>query len=143
MTLMTYTPRISIYDEFDKIFNGINTYESTKTYNSIWEPAYDIHEDDKNYYLCFDLPGISKESVDISISNDVITVSGNRKSVSDNNDNYSRFNNIQYGSFEKSFNLPDNVNQNKISAKMKDGVLDMVIKKSKDISKDIKKITIK
>ena len=142
MTLMTYTPKISIFDEFNKIFNGIDTYESTKTYNSIWEPAYNIHEDDKNYYLCFDLPGISKESVDISISNDVITVSGNRKSVSDNNDNYSRFNNIQYGSFEKSFNLPDNVNQNKISAKMKDGVLDMVIKKSKNISKDIKKIII-
>ena len=48
MTLMTYTPRISIFDEFNKIFNGINTYESSKTYNSIWEPAYDIHEDDKN-----------------------------------------------------------------------------------------------
>ena len=143
MTLMTYTPRISIYDEFDKIFNGINTYESTKTYNSIWEPAYDIHEDDKNYYLSFDLPGISKDSIDISISNDTLIVSGSRKSDSNHNDNYSRFNNIQYGSFEKSFNLPDNVNQNKISAKMKDGVLDMVIKKSKNISKDIKKITIK
>ena len=58
MTLMTYTPRISIFDEFNKIFNGINTYESSNTYNSIWEPAYDIHEDDKNYYLSFDLPGI-------------------------------------------------------------------------------------
>tara|TARA_S200000501_G_scaffold214045_1_gene200993 strand:+ start:11617 stop:12039 length:423 start_codon:yes stop_codon:yes gene_type:complete len=140
---MTYTPRISIFDEFNKIFNGINTYESTKTYNSIWEPAYDIHEDDKNYYLSFDLPGIGKDSIDISISNDMLIVSGSRKSESNHNDNYSRFNNIQYGNFQKSFNLPENVNQDKISAKMKDGVLNMAIKKSKNISDDIKKITIK
>jgi len=143
MTLMTYTPRISIFDEFNKIFNGINTYESTKTYNTIWEPAYDIHEDDKNYYLSFDLPGISKDSIDISISNDMLIVSGSRKSDSNHNDNYSRFNSIQYGNFQKSFNLPENVNQDKISAKMNDGVLSMTIKKSKNISEDIKKITIK
>ena len=143
MTLMTYKPRISIFDEFNKIFNGINIYEPTKSYNSIWEPAYDIYEDDKNYYLAFDLPGISKDSIDISISNDTLIVSGSRKSESDHNDNYSRFNNIQYGNFHKSFNLPENVNQDKISAKMKDGVLNMTIKKSKNISNDIKKITIK
>mgnify|MGYP001231432571 FL=1 len=143
MTLMTYTPRISIFDEFNKIFNGINTYESTKTYNSIWEPAYNIHEDDKNYYLSFDLPGIGKDSIDISISNDMLIVSGSRKSESNHNDNYSRFNSIQYGNFQKSFNLPENVNQGKISAKMKDGVLNMTIKKSKNISDDIKKIAIK
>ena len=143
MTLMTYTPRISIFDEFNKIFNGINTYESTKSYNSIWEPAYDIHEDDKNYYLSFDLPGIGKDSIDISISNDMLIVSGSRKSESNHNDKYSRFNSIQYGDFQKSFNLPENVNQDKISAKMKDGVLNMAIKKSKNISDDIKKITIK
>jgi len=143
MTLMTYRPSINIFDEFNKIFNGIDTYKSTKTYNSIWEPAYDIHEDDKNYYLSFDLPGINKDSIDISISNDMLIISGNRKSESNHNDNYSRFNSIQYGDFQKSFNLPENVNQDKISAKMKDGVLTMTIKKSKNISEDMKKITIK
>ena len=143
MNLMTYTPRMSIFDEFNEIFNDINTYESTKIYDSIWEPAYNIHEDDKNYYLSFDIPGTSKESIDISISNDMLIVSGSRKSDSNHNDNYSRFNSIQYGNFQKSFNLPENVNQDKISAKMNDGVLSMTIKKSKNISEDIKKITIK
>ena len=143
MTLMTYRPRINIFDEFNKIFNGITTYESTKTYGSIWEPDYDIHEDDKNYYLSFDLPGIGKDTIDISISNDMLIVSGSRKSESNHNDSYSRFNSIQYGDFQKSFNLPENVNQDQISAKMKDGVLSMTIKKSKNISEDIKKITIK
>ena len=143
MNLMTYTPRMSIFDEFNEIFNDINTYESTKIYDSIWEPAYNIHEDDKNYYLYFDIPGTSKESIDISISNDMLIVSGSRKSDSNHNDNYSRFNSIQYGNFQKSFNLPENVNQDKISAKMNDGVLSMTIKKSKNISEDIKKITIK
>ena len=73
----------------------------------------------------------------------MLIVSGSRKSESNHNDNFSRFNSIQYGDFQKSFNLPENINQDKISAKMKDGVLIMTIKKSKNISEDIKKITIK
>ena len=60
MPLMTYRPRISIFDEFNKIFNGINTYDSNKLYNSIWQPAFDITEDNKNYYLSLDLPGVNK-----------------------------------------------------------------------------------
>jgi len=143
MTLMTCRPRVSIFDEFNKIFNGINAYDSNKLYNSIWQPAFDIIEDNKNYYVSFDLPGINRKDVDISISNDVLTVSGKRESNSGHNENYSRFNQINYGKFEKSFYLPDNANQNKVAAKMDNGVLTLVLKKVKEISDDIKKISIK
>ena len=143
MTLMTYTPRVSIFDEFNKIFNGINAYDSSKVYNSIWQPAYDISEDSKNYYLSFDLPGIGKKDVDISISNDVLTVSGSRQSNGNHDENYSRFNKIHYGEFEKSFHMPDNADQSKISAKMDSGVLILTMKKTKEAAQDIKKISIK
>ena len=143
MTLMTYTPRVSIFDEFNKIFNGINAYDSSKVYNSIWQPAYDISEDSKNYYLSFDLPGIGKKDVDISISNDVLTVSGSRQSNGNHDENYSRFNKIQYGEFEESFHMPDNADQSKISAKMDSGVLILTMKKTKEAAEDIKKISIK
>jgi len=143
MTLMTYTPRVSIFDEFNKIFNGINAYDSSKVYNSIWQPAYDISEDSKSYYLSFDLPGIGKKDVDISISNDVLTLSGSRESNSGHDENYSRFNRVNYGDFEKSFNLPDNADQGKVNAKMESGVLTLTIKKAKETTDDIKKISIK
>tara|TARA_X000001036_G_scaffold259480_1_gene241227 strand:- start:306 stop:728 length:423 start_codon:yes stop_codon:yes gene_type:complete len=140
---MTYTPRVSIFDEFNKIFNGINAYDSSKVYNSIWQPAYDISEDSKNYYLSFDLPGIGKKDVDISISNDVLTVSGSRQSNDNHDENYGRFNKIKYGEFEKSFHMPDNADQSKISAKMDSGVLILTMKKNKEAADDIKKISIK
>ena len=143
MTLMTYTPRVSIFDEFNKIFNGINAYDSSKVYNSIWEPAYDISEDSKSYYLSFDLPGIGKKDVDISISNDVLTLSGSRESNSGHDENYSRFNRVNYGDFEKSFHLPENAEQGKVNAKMESGVLTLTIKKAKETTDDIKKISIK
>ena len=143
MTLMTYTPRVSIFDEFNKIFNGINAYDSSKVYNSIWQPAYDISEDSKNYNLSFDLPGVGKKDVDISISSDVLTVSGSRELNNSHDENYSRFNKIQYGEFEKSFHLPESADQSKINAKMDSGVLTLTIKKAKEISEDIKKISIK
>ena len=63
-----------------RIFNGINTYDSTKLYNSIWQPAFDITEDDKSYHISFDLPGINRKEIDVSISNDILTVSGFRES---------------------------------------------------------------
>ena len=143
MTLMTYTPRVSIFDEFNKIFNGINAYDSSKVYNPIWQPAYDISEDSKSYSLSFDLPGVEKKDVDISISNDVLTVSGNRGLNGSHDENYSRFNKIQYGEFEKSFHLPDNAEQSKVNAKMDSGVLTLTIKKAKETLDHIKKISIK
>ena len=143
MTLMTYKPRISVFDEFNRIFNGINTYDSNKLYNSIWHPAFDITEDDKSYHISFDLPGINRKEIDVSISNDVLTVSGFRGSSSGHNDDYSRFNQVSYGKFEKSFYLPDNTDQNKVAAKMDNGVLTLTLKKTKEVSDDIKKISIK
>ena len=143
MTLMTYKPRISIFDEFNQIFSGINTYDSTKLYNSIWQPAFDITEDNKNYYISFDLPGINKKDIDLSISNDILTISGFRESCAEHSDDYSRFNQVSYGKFEKSFYLPDNANQNKVNAKMNTGVLTLTLSKRKEVSDDIKKILIK
>ena len=143
MTLMTYKPRVSIFDEFNKIFNGINTYDSNKLYNSIWQPTFDITEDDKSYHMSFDLPGINRKEIDVSISNDILTVSGFRESSSSHNDDYSRFNQVSYGKFEKSFYLPDNTDQNKVAAKMDDGVLTLILKKTKEACDDVKKISIK
>ena len=143
MTLMTYKPRISIFDEFNQIFNGINTYDSNKLYNSIWQPAFDITEDNKNYYISFDLPGINKKDINLSISNDVLAISGFRESCPEHNNDYSRFNQVSYGKFEKSFYLPDNANQNKVNAKMNSGVLTLTLGKRKEVSDDINKILIK
>ena len=143
MTLITYRPRISIFDEFNKIFNGINTYDSNKLYNSIWQPAFDITEDSKNYYLTLDLPGVNKKDINLSIVNDVLTVSGFRNSSENQNSDYARFNQVNYGDFEKSFHLPENANQDKVSAKMDSGVLSLTLKKAKEVPDDIKKISIK
>ena len=143
MTLMTYRPRISIFDEFNKIFNGINTYDSNKLYNSIWQPAFDITEDNKNYYLSLDLPGVNKKDINVSISNDVLTISGFRDSSEAEDSDYARLNQVNYGDFEKSFQLPENINQDKVGAKMENGVLRLNLKKAREITDDVKKISIK
>ena len=79
----------------------------------------------------------------VSISNDVLTLSGSRESNNSHDENYNRFNKVHYGNFEKSFHLPDNADQAKINAKMESGVLTLTIKKAKETSDDIKKISIK
>ena len=79
----------------------------------------------------------------MSISNDILTVSGFRGSSSSHNDDYSRFNQVSYGKFKKSFYLPDNADQDKVVAKMDNGVLTLTLKKTKEVSDNIKKISIK
>jgi len=143
MTLITYKPKIGIFDEFNRVFNGINTYDSNKLYNSIWKPVFDVTEDNKSYYLSLDLPGVDKENVNLSISSDVLTISGIREPNLEENLDYSRFNQVSYGEFEKSFYLPENTNHDKVSAKMENGVLTLTLKKVKELPDDIKKISIK
>jgi len=140
---MTYKKRVSIFDEFNKIFNGINTYDSNKLYNSIWQPDFQISEDDKSYHLSFDLPGVNRKDIDVSISNDLLTVSGSRESNCNHDERYSQLNQVSYGKFEKSFYLPDNADQNKVTSKIDNGVLSITLKRTKEVSDDIKKISIK
>ena len=86
---------------------------------------------------------MDKKDIDISLTDDMITISGERKVNKNHDDEFSRYNNIQYGSFEKSFYIPNDANIDKINAKMDNGVLTLEIKKAKEVLPDIKKISIK
>ena len=118
-------------------------FDHTFDRNYKFQPKFNITESENSYNITADLPGIEKMDVDLSISEGIITISGERKSSDNQEDKFSRFNEIRYGSFEKSFYLPEEANINKINAIMSNGVLSLEIKKSKKIPADIKKISIK
>lgn len=96
-----------------------------------FSPRVDIAEDEKNVYLHAELPGIERESVKISISEDrVLMLKGEKKREEKvENKNYVRVER-NYGSFTRSFALPDNINVEKIDAKFENGVLNMTLPKN-------------
>ncbi len=93
-------------------------------------PRVDISEDDKNVYVHAELPGVTKENVKITVSEDrVLTIKGEKKrDETTEQRNYVRVER-NYGSFTRSFLLPDNVDYDAINAKFDSGVLDLALPK--------------
>jgi HSP20 family protein len=88
-----------------------------------WTPTANISETEKEYLIKAELPEVKKEDVKITLSDGVITISGERKrEKEDKNENEIRIESF-YGTFSRSFSLPPNVDVNAIRAEAKDGVL--------------------
>jgi len=105
-------------------------------------PAVNIREDEKNFVLDLAVPGIDKKNLNIDINEDVLTVSSETKNeMEDNRDGYKR-KEFSYTSFSRSFQIPENVNREKIEANYKDGILSVSLPKFEEeknkISRQVK-----
>ena len=123
---------------WDRIFEDWSpeVLEKEKT----WMPAFDISENDKEYTLTAEMPGIDPEELDITLSDGVLTVKGEKKQEKEEKgENYHRIER-SYGSFQRSFHIPEKVKTEKVDATYKDGVLKL--KLEKDEKNETKKITV-
>ncbi len=108
---------------------------------SQWTPLVDISEDDKEYLVKAELPELKKDDVKVSVENGELTISGERKSEKE--EKGKKFHRIErsYGSFMRSFTLPEAVKADKVTAEFKDGVLS--VRLPKDESAKPKTIEVK
>jgi HSP20 family protein len=105
-------------------------------------PAVNIKEDEKSFMLDLAVPGIDKKDLKIDINEDLLTISSETKNDSEENkDGYKR-KEFSYTSFCRSFQIPENVNREKIEANYKDGILSVSLPKFEEeknkISRQIK-----
>ena len=92
-------------------------------------PAVNIKEDDKRFVLDLAVPGIDRKDLKIDINEDLLTISSEIKNESEENrDGYKR-KEFSYSSFCRSFQIPENVNRDKIEASYKDGILSVALPK--------------
>ncbi|WP_353277522.1 Hsp20/alpha crystallin family protein [Wolbachia endosymbiont (group B) of Villa cingulata] len=128
----------AVDDMFNSFFMGTNPGLLRRDGSVL--PACDLYETEQNYCLSLELPGISKENVDISVSGDNLIVKGEKKCEKESEDKQYYHRERYHGSFYRSFQLPANVDQDKISANFSDGVLHISVPKSE---KHVKKIDVK
>ena len=97
-----------------------------------WAPRVDIAETDKAFEIKAEIPEVNKEDVKVTVHNGVLTIQGERKQEKEQKGK--KFHRVErlYGSFTRSFTLPDNVDETKISASFKDGVLNLQIQKTEE-----------
>jgi HSP20 family protein len=94
-----------------------------------WTPRVDITETDKEFVIKVEIPEVNKEDVKVTVDSGVLTIRGERKQEKEEKNK--KFHRVErfYGSFARSFTLPDNVDDAKIEASFKDGVLNLQIPK--------------
>ena len=106
-------------------------------------PAIDFTEDEKTYRLTAELPGMSEKDIDVQISGDTLTIKGKkRQEMEEKAENY-YLSERRFGSFQRSFTLPDGVNRDKIEAGFEKGVLTITLPKTAETVKEQKKIEVK
>ena len=144
MTLIKWVNRPTIIDEIGNIFDSLSTDSPINFYNKniTWVPQFEVHEDDNSYQIFAELPGISKKQLDIEISNSLITISGEKEKSHSKDDMYN-YSELSYGKFSRSFKLPEDILSDKISAKMKDGILAVFVPRMEQVKPESKKIKIK
>lgn len=94
-----------------------------------WQPSVDIKEENDKFLVTADIPGVDEKDINISLDNNLLTIHGERKiEHSENKEGYSRIERV-HGQFYRRFSLPQVVDDNKIDATYKHGVLTVIIPK--------------
>jgi HSP20 family protein len=115
----------------------------TESSFSFSAPSVDVTEDGKAYTITAELPGMEQKNIDISVSGDMLTLKGEKHYEKDEKDKNHHVSERAYGSFQRSFTLPDGVDRDKIAADLSKGVLTITLPKTADAQKPEKKIEVK
>lgn len=112
-------------------------------FSTSFSPRIDISDDEKNVYVEAEIPGVNKDDLKITLKDNILTIKGEKKIEKEKKEkNYYR-SERSYGSFQRSFTLPVDVDSNKIDAKYNDGTLILKMEKLKPTPVKVKEIEIK
>src|ERR1051326_3592239 len=106
-------------------------------------PAADVTEDDKAFMITAELPGLDEKNIEVSLSGKQLTLKGEKRQEKEEKDKNCYLSERSYGSFQRSFPLPDGVDTDKIAATFDKGVLTVTLPKTAEVQKQQKKIEIK
>jgi HSP20 family protein len=117
-----------VFDNF--IRGGVQADENFAA--SYWTPAVDIVEQENEYVVKMELPGVNKDEVKISLESNILTIKGEKKQEKEEQSKNLHRIERSYGSFQRSFTLPTTVKSDKIDAVFKDGVLSVSLPKAEE-----------
>ena len=108
-----------------------------------WMPRVNVSQTDKDVTVSAELPGIKEEDVNVSVTRDLLTISGQKVDEHEDKQKDYFFAERTYGSFERSIQLPAEVDSDKADAKFSKGVLTITLPKKAEQKPDAKKISVK
>jgi HSP20 family protein len=106
-------------------------------------PAVDVAEKEKEYEITAELPGMEEKNIDVKFADGILTIRGEKKEEKEEKKKDYYLSERHFGSFQRSFQVPEGVDADKIDASFKNGVLTVILPKSPEAQKREKKIAIK
>lgn len=148
MYVTRYNPSKEL-QEFRRGFDNLNSFldefihSKGDLINADFNPSVNTREGENAYHVEVDLPGVKKEDINVDVKDNIITISGERKTKEEvKKDQYYKVES-SYGRFDRSFTLPENVDVENIHAESQDGVLEVIIPKMEKVEDRPKKIEVK
>ena len=146
----------SFRQEMDRLFDRFSGFglpsfrrsfdvEPTWTYESSFSfpvPAVDVTEGDKDFTVTAELPGLEEKDINLTVSNHTLTVKGQKSYEKEEKNKDHHVSERAYGSFQRSFTLPDGVDADKITAALAKGVLTVTLPKTAEAQKPAKRIEV-
>ena len=133
MNLMIRPSRHGFSREIDRFFDDFFAAPSVRTDTETdFVPRVNIKDTKDSVSLTFELPGMNKEDIKVSVKDNLLTVSGQREWKSEEKDEQYVRSEIHTGSFTRSFTLPENINDSKISADYRNGLLEIRLEKREE-----------
>ena len=150
-----WEPLESLRRQVDRLFEDFGQGRLWRPFGSMFDavlpwaeeagtkaPAVDLVEKEKAYEITAEMPGMEPGNVEVTISNGVLTLKGEKKEEKEEKGKNYYMSERRYGSFRRSFQLPDGVDEEKIGAEFKNGVLTVTLPKAPEAVKPEKKISI-
>jgi HSP20 family protein len=148
-SMPVYSNFLSLHQEMNRVFDNLfRSFEGTSWSpfgegSELFQPRVDVTESGKELRISVELPGLEDKDLDVSISNDALTIKGEkREQHQESTSGYYRMER-HYGSFHRTIPFPCAVDTERSQATFKRGVLTVVLPKAKEQARDVKKIPIK
>ena len=146
-----WTPLTHLRREVDRLFEDFHPFTVGRSFRDIdwlpqkWTvaPAVDLAEKDGRFEITAELPGLEQKNVEVRVADGVITISGEKTEEKLDEKKDYHLSERRYGSFQRSFRLPEGVDAERIEAAFTNGLLTVTLPKSPEALKNEKKIEIK
>ena len=125
-----------------RIFDWEPTFRSETSFGFA-APAIEVAEDDKAYKVTAEMPGMEEKDIDVTVTGDMLVIKGEKRQESEQKDKNYHMTERSYGSFRRSFALPEAVDRDNIAADLSKGVLTVTLPKKAEAQKPAKKIEVK
>lgn len=132
--------------EFERLMESMRGPGSTLSSFTNWSilpmPALEMSEQDKEYRLTAELPGLAEQDVEISVADGILSINGHKQETEEKKSKGHMFSERRYGAFKRQMSLPADVDPAKINASFKDGVLIVTMAKDANVTARTRKIPI-